>query len=77
MREKILVCLLEWPGSRQREIASSLRVWLCDSTFLDTMHQLENDGLIKHTVHNDPANMEFYKKWYLTPAGYRLVMWVR
>ena len=74
MEEKILACLNRYPGSRKREIAGSLRIWLCDKLFLDTMNKLKNDGLIKYITINDPANMEFYDKWYLTEAGYCAIM---
>ena len=74
MKEKILACLNRYPGSRKREIASSLRIWLCDKLFLDTMNELKHDGLIKYITINDPANMEFYDKWYLTEAGYCAIM---
>lgn len=74
MKEKILACLNRWPGSRKREIAGFLRIWLCDKVFLDTMSELKNNGLIQYVTINDPANMEFYDKWYLTEAGYHAIM---
>ena len=74
MKENILYCLDRWPGSRKREIASSLRVWQCDKIFLDTMSKLEKEGLIRRHPVNDPANMEFYDKWYLTDEGFHYLV---
>lgn len=74
MEKKILAYLNRWPGARKREIAGFLRIWLCDKVFLDTMSELKNNGLIQYVTINDPANMEFYDKWFLTEAGYRVIM---
>ena len=38
------------------------------------MSKLKDTGLIQYVTINDPANMEFYDKWYLTEAGYRAIM---
>lgn len=53
------------PGCRKREIASGIDIWLCDAHFLNAMSYLEKSGKIYSVAHNDPANMEFYDKWYI------------
>ena len=73
MKEKILACLNRWPGSRKREIATEIH-YPVNGIFLRTFSEMENNGLIQHVTINDPANMEFYDKWYLTEAGYRAIM---
>lgn len=73
MENKILSCLNRWPGSRKREIATEIRCPV-NGTFLRLFAELENNGLIQHITVNDPANMEFYDKWYLTEVGYRAIM---
>lgn len=64
MREKILDYLREHPGARKRSIASHLRIWQCSFEFLATMDDLCEDGLIREEIYKDPAQMEFYSKWY-------------
>ena len=73
MKEKILSCLNRYPGARKRFIASEIH-YPVNGTFLRTFSELENNGFIQHTTINDPANMEFYDKWYLTEAGYCAIM---
>lgn len=65
MREKILEYLSQRPGARKREIAGYLHVWLCSSEFTDLMHELEDEGHIYYETYRDPAQMEFYDKWYV------------
>ena len=74
MEEKILSYLNRWPGSRKRSIARGAKIFSVDGEFLRTMSKMENDGLIRRDTVNDPANMEFYDKWYLTEAGYYAIM---
>jgi len=73
MKEKILACLNRYPGARKRFVASEIHCFV-DGTFLRAFSEMENDGLIQHVAINDPANMEFYDKWYLTDVGYRAIM---
>ena len=73
MKEKILACLNHYPGSRKREIAIEIH-YPVSGNFLRVFSEMENNGLIQHVTINDPANMEFYDKWYLTEAGYRAIM---
>lgn len=70
---KILRYLYDHPGRRQRYIASACGVWLCDAMFLGAITDLHDLGLIRNVSVNDPANMEFYYKWYLTPQGQKIV----
>lgn len=74
MEKKILAYLNRWPGARKRSIASAIGIWQCEATFLECMRDLRNAGLIYRINHSDPANMEFYDKWYLTKAGYCAIM---
>ena len=64
MEEKILSYLRKHPGARKREIASHLHVWQCSFEFLATIDDLCEDGLIREEIYRDPAQMEFYSKWY-------------
>lgn len=74
MKRKILEAIAAMPGCRQRSIASAIRVWQCDATFLECLRDLRAAGLIYRINHSDPANMEFFYKWYLTNAGERAIM---
>lgn len=65
MREKILEFVRNHPGCRKRSIAAALRVWQCDFTFLATINDLYEDGLLREEYHCDPAQMEFYSRWYV------------
>ena len=64
MKEQILNYLHTCPnGSRQRMIASALRVWTADSELIKSLHELERDGKVKSTLYRDMANMEQYLIW--------------
>jgi len=65
MKEKILEFLTNHPGARKREIASFLKIWLCDSEFIRIINEMQRNGFIRYEVFNDPANMEYYNKWYV------------
>lgn len=69
MEQKIISIILGNPGARKRYIAHLLGVWQCDPTFLRTMNNLERKGLIFCSEHHDPAQMEFYDKWFVTLAA--------
>lgn len=64
MSERILAYLHDHPGARKREIAGHLRVWVCDDFFIRVMHHLERANLIRSEIYRDPAQMEYYDKWY-------------
>ena len=74
MKRKILEAIAAMPGCRQRSIAAAIHVWQCDATFLESLRDLRAAGLIYRINHSDPANMEFFYKWYLTNAGERAIM---
>ena len=74
MEWKILETIAAMPGCRQRSIASAIGVWQCDATFLECLRDLRTAGLIYRIDHSDPANMEFFYKWYLTNKGECAIM---
>lgn len=65
MRDDIKTILRKHPGIRKRQIAGYLHVWLADDAFLITMREMERAGEIRYESFSDPANMEFYDKWYI------------
>lgn len=69
MKEEIMRIIAENPGVRKRHIAYLLGIWQCDRTFLRAMIDLEKEGLIFCRSFSDPANMEYYDKWYLSLAA--------
>ena len=74
MKRKILEAIATMPGCRQRSIAATIHVWQCDATFLECLRDLRAAGLIYRINHSDPANMEFFYKWFLTNEGERAIM---
>ena len=69
MKERIMRIIAENPGARKRHIACLLGVWQCNRDFLRTMNDLEKEGLIFSRPFSDPANMEYYDRWYLSLAA--------
>jgi len=65
MKQKIYEYIREHPGCRQREIASSLPVWLCSKDFLNALAEMEMADTIYCVSYQDSANMEYYLKWYV------------
>lgn len=63
--ESIITYIKKHPGCRKREIAGSLHIWQCDTRFLHAMGELERYGVIKSVIYRDPAQMEYYDKWYI------------
>lgn len=74
MKEKILEYIRENPGCRQRYIASAIGIWQCDAVFLECLRDLRAAGLVYRISYSDPANMEFFYKWYLTYNGECAIM---
>ena len=70
---QILLYLNKHAGARQRYIAKECKVWQCDSLFLGAIADLHDLGLIRNESIHDPAQMEFYYKWYLTEKGEKIV----
>jgi len=66
MKEEIMRIITKNPGVQKRHIAHLLGIWQCDRAFLRTMIDLEKEGLIFCRSFSDPANMEYYDKWYLS-----------
>ena len=66
MKDKIIQYLMEHPESRKRDIAAHLKVWQCDTIFLDSMCELKQEGRIKSIYHRIPENMEFYDTFSVT-----------
>lgn len=64
MKEQIINILREHPGLRKREIASYMGIH--HFKILKAITDLVNEGIIYSVYYNDPANMEFYDKYYLT-----------
>lgn len=69
MKEEIINYLRSHPLSRKRSIASYLRIWVCDKNFLDTMYNLEKEGIIKSITYRDFANMEYYAVYRVVERG--------
>lgn len=67
MKEKIYAYIKAYPHCRSRYIASTLHVWLCDIEYLSALQELYKEGKIDCEYHHDPAQMEFYNEWYVTP----------
>jgi predicted transcriptional regulator len=73
-RENILHILREHPGLRKREIASYLN---CHHfTIITTLHEMEEDGLVRTKYHHDPAQMEFYDRYFITDEGAQLLIFL-
>lgn len=69
MDKEILRAIAAMSGCRQRSIASTIGVSQYDAIFMGCLHNLEDLGFIYHENYSDPANMEYYNKWYLTDKG--------
>ena len=66
MKEQIFEIIKAHPGVRLREIAGYIQIWHLNKYFLKTMNELEMvDNRIYNISFQDPANMEFYNKWYI------------
>ena len=73
-RENILRILREHPGLRKREIASYLN---CHHfTIITTLHEMEEDGLVRTKYHHDPAQMEFYDRYFITDEGAQFLIFL-
>ena len=65
MKEQIFEIIKAHPGVRLREIAGYIHIWHLNKYFLKAMRELEMvDDKIYNVSFQDPANMEFYNKWY-------------
>ena len=65
MKEAIYNYIKENPGVRKRDIASELHIWVCDKDLSNMLYELLREGRVFRRLHRDPANMDFYDKWYI------------
>lgn len=65
MKERVYNYIKENPGVRKRDIASELHIWVCDKNLSNMLYELLLEGRVFRRLHRDPANMEFYDKWYI------------
>lgn len=63
MEEQIINILREHPGLRKREIAGYLHIH--HFKIISLLGRMEQEGLLISEYHYDPANMEFYDKYYV------------
>ena len=50
------------PGTRKRDLGEPCGEWHCN--LIGIISELENEGIIYHTVFHDPAIMERYEQYY-------------
>ena len=50
------------PGTRKRDLGEPCCEWHCN--LIGIISELENEGIIYHTVFHDPAIMERYEQYY-------------
>lgn len=64
--KKIIVdYIVKNPGARKRELGEPCGEWHCN--LIGIISELENEGIIYHTVFHDPAIMERYEQYYKKP----------
>ena len=63
MKEQIINILQEHPGLRKREIAGYLHIH--HFKIISLLDEMEQEGSLVRKYHHDPANMEFYDKYYV------------
>ena len=64
LKNEILRYIMNHPGCRRRTIAEDIGIWQCDTQFLAVMCELEQEKMIKSELFRDPANMDYYYKFY-------------
>ena len=64
LKNEILRYIMNHPGCRKRTIAEDIGIWQCDVQFLAAMCELEQEKMIKSELFRDPANMDYYYKFY-------------
>ena len=64
LKNEILHYIMNNPGCRKRTIAAAMGIWQCDTQFLAAMCELEQEKMITSELFRDPANMDFYYKFY-------------
>ena len=64
--KKIIVdYIAKHPGARKRDLGEPCGEWHCN--LIGIISELENEGIIYHTVFHDPAIMERYEQYYKKP----------
>ena len=53
------------PGTRKRDLGEPCGEWHCN--LIGIISELENEGIIYHTVFHDPAIMERHDQYYKNP----------
>ena len=53
------------PGARKRDLGEPCGEWHCN--LIGIISELENEGIIYHSVFHDPAIMERYDQYYKNP----------
>ena len=64
LKNEILRYIMNHPGCRKRTIAEDIGIWQCDTQFLAAMCELEQEKMITSELFRDPANMDYYYKFY-------------
>ena len=64
LKNEILRYIMNHPGCRKRTIAEDIGIWQCDTQFLAAMCELEQEKMITSELIRDPANMDYYYKFY-------------
>ena len=74
-KEQLNAFVLPFPPlNEQKEIASYLN---CHHfTIITTLHEMEEDGLVRTKYHHDPAQMEFYDRYFITDEGAQLLIFL-
>lgn len=63
MKEQVFAFVAAYPGIRIRTIADEL--YISNLKAGDYLRELRNEGKVYSTLYSDPANMEYYDKWYV------------
>ena len=64
LKNEILRYIMNHPGCRKRTIAEDIGIWQCHTQFLAAMCELEQEKMITSELFRDPANMDYYYKFY-------------
>jgi hypothetical protein len=64
LKNEILRYIINNPGCRKRTIAAAMGIWQCDVKFLSAICELKQEKMIKSELFRDPANMDYYYKFY-------------
>ena len=62
IKEAIVEYIEKYPGTRKHYLGEACGEWYIN--LLPLVHELEEEGRIYSEYYRDPANMEFYDKYY-------------